>query len=108
MSALRAVITSMLAFTLLGIVLGTLLAPKVLSAELCGFTDDASTSRPCIQTVRDATSGLLRYQGYSAAGGAVVGMIVGIAFAASGRKKKQAAAQTATKTAEKPPEKPAA
>jgi hypothetical protein len=87
MTALRPIITSMLAFTLLGIVLGTLLAPTVLSAKLCGYSQDTLTSRPCMQTVQEATTGLLQYQGYGAGGGATVGMIVGIIFAVKSRKK---------------------
>lgn len=103
MAALRSVITAILAFTLLGIVLGTFLAPKVLSAELCGFTDDTMTSRPCVQTVQEATSGLLRYQAYSAAGGATLGLIVGLVFAVKGRNKKKAddAAAASSKPAPK-------
>ncbi len=87
MANVRTVLVFVFAFALLGIVLGTVLAPTVLSAELCGFTSDATTSRPCVQTVREATSGLLRYQGYSALGGGILGLGTGLFVVAKSRRK---------------------
>lgn len=82
----RTVLLFVFAFALIGIALGTLLAPTVLSAELCGFTSDVTTSRPCVQTVRDATAGLLRHQGYGALGGGIVGLVTGIVVVVRSRK----------------------
>lgn len=86
MAQARTVLLFVFAFALIGIALGTLLAPTVLSAELCGFTSDVTTSRPCVQTVRDATSGLLRHQGYGALGGAIIGLGTGVFVIVRSRK----------------------
>ncbi len=86
MSAVRPIFTSLLAFALLGIGLATYIGPMKISSDMCG---DSLTSRPCQATIDEATSRLLRYQGYGAAGGSVIGLIVGIAFIA-GRTKKPA------------------
>lgn len=107
MSALRTVITSMLVFTLLGIVMSTFFGPKLLVANLCGITQDAMTSRPCVQTVEEATTSLVRYQLYGAGGGATMGLVIGIAFLVNGRKKHAPEPAKPATQPTPPPSKPA-
>ena len=94
MASFRTVVISILAFTLLGIALGTALAPKILPTQICGVTMDAMTSRPCVLTVQEATSWVLQYQAYSALGGAILGLVVGLVFIAKGRRKPEPATVT--------------
>lgn len=101
MSAVRPVFTALLLFALLGIGLATYIGPLKISSDMCG---DALTSRPCQATINEATSRLLRYQGYGAAGGSILGLVVGIAFVAGrGKKKPEPVAPAPTPPQAKPP-----
>lgn len=97
MSNFRAVLTFAVIGTLLGIVVGTLAAPSILTGGMCGFTNDTQLNRPCIDTVQQATSGLIRYQLYSGLGGTVLGIAAGVFF--SVKRKKPAAQSTVDATA---------
>ncbi|MBS1152059.1 MAG: hypothetical protein H6Q89_3757 [Myxococcaceae bacterium] len=94
MSNFRAVLTFAVIGTLLGIVFATLAAPTILSNGLCGFSSDTQIQRPCLDTVQQATGGLIRYQLYGALAGTVVGLAAGIFFNVK-RKKAPAAAPAA-------------
>lgn len=94
MSNFRTVLTFAVCGTLLGIVLATVSAPSILTGSMCGFTNDNQLMRGCIDTVQHATSGLIRYQLYGGAAGAVAGIAAGVFFSVR-RKKKDAAAATA-------------
>ena len=100
MSNFRAVLTFAVIGTLLGIVTGTLVAPALLTNGLCGFTTDVQVNRPCLDTVQQATSGLIRYQLYGAIAGTVLGIAGGVFF--SVKRKKPATAPAAPASAPKP------
>jgi hypothetical protein len=101
MSNFRAVLTFAVIGTLLGIVIATLAAPSILSSSLCGFSNDALNQRPCLDTVQQATSGLIRYQLYGGVAGTVLGIAAGIFFNVK-RKKAPPAAPAAPAAAPKP------
>ena len=92
MSNFRAILTFAVCGTLLGIVFATLSASSILTGSMCGFTNDNQLMRGCIDTVQQTTSGLIRYQLYGGAAGAVVGIAAGVFF--SVRRKKAGAAGT--------------
>lgn len=94
MSNFRAVLTFAVCGTLLGIVLATLSASSILTGSMCGFTNDNQLMRGCIDTVQQTTSGLIRYQLYGGAAGAIVGVAAGVFFSVR-RKKKDAGAAAA-------------
>lgn len=94
MAFLKSVLTFVAVFTLFGGVLGTLLAPSMVTGELCGFAKDTSSIRPCVDTVERATASVLRYQRYGAIGGAGLGLVLGIGW--NLRRKKQPPATAAT------------
>ncbi|GEM_PF-3340366 len=91
MSNFRAVLTFAVVGTLIGIVLGTLTAPAMLTNGLCGFSNDIQLNRPCLDTVQKATSGLISYQLYGGLGGTVLGIAVGVFFSVRRKKKATAA-----------------
>lgn len=94
MSNFRAVLTFAVIGTLLGIIFATLASPTLLSNSLCGYTTDALLQRPCLDTVAQATSGLIRYQLYGAIAGTVFGIGAGIFFNVRRTKKVAASAST--------------
>ena len=100
MSNFRAALTFAIAGTLLGIIVGSLIAPSILTGSMCGFTNDVQLNRPCIDTVQQATAGLVRYQLYGGVVGTVVGLAAGIFFSVK-RKKPAAAASTVDASAPK-------
>lgn len=87
---LRPIVIFVLVFMLLGIFASSYLGPMWLKTSLCGFTQDQLTSRPCEQTVVDATALLIRYQLYGMGAGAGFGLILGVIFALRGRGEKNA------------------
>ncbi len=92
MSNFRAVLTFAVCGTLLGIVLATLSASSILTGSMCGFTNDNQLMRGCIDTVQQTTSGLIRYQLYGGAAGAIVGVAAGVFFSVRRKKKDDGAA----------------
>lgn len=86
MSNFRAVLTFAVIGTLLGIVVGTLIAPTILTNGLCGFSSDVQINRPCLATVQEATSGLIRYQLYGGVGGTLLGIAAGVFFSVKRKK----------------------
>lgn len=100
MSNFRAVLLFAVIGTLLGIVLATLSSPALISNSLCGFTNDAAVQRPCLDTVAQATSGLIHSQLYGGLAGTVLGLGAGIFF--NVRRKKKLPAASASTVAPKP------
>ena len=86
----RTLLTFAVVGTLVGIVLATLAAPSFIRADLCGFTADQQTSRPCLNTVQDSTSRLITAQRTGGAVGTGVGVGLG-AFFIVWRKRRAAA-----------------
>lgn len=92
-ASLRPIVIFVLVFMLLGIFAATYVGPMWLKTALCGFTQDTLTSRPCDQTVSDATSLLIRYQLYGMGAGAGFGLILGVIFTFRGRGDKKTEGQ---------------
>ncbi len=101
MTNFRAVLLFAVIGTLLGIVVGTLAAPKMLTSSLCGFSNDAQINRPCLDTVERATSGLISSQLWGGLVGTAIGIGGGVFFSVR-RKKKAADAPAAPSSAPKP------
>jgi hypothetical protein len=102
MSNFRAVLIFVLVGALLGIVIGTLSAETILTNGLCGFSNDVQINRPCLDTVRQATSGLIRYQLYGGLSGTVLGIAAGVFFSLRRKKKKSLDAPSEPVDAPKP------
>lgn len=71
----RTLVLAAIVGAFLGIVVATLSAEALISADLCGMTADTLTSRPCLDTVSTTVGLVIRTQGMGAAIGAVLGMI---------------------------------
>lgn len=102
MTNFRAVLTFAVIGTLLGIVFATLSAETILTTGLCGFSNDVQINRPCLDTVHQATSGLIRYQLYGGLAGTVVGIAAGVFFSIRRKKKLAASAPAEPAVAPKP------
>jgi len=78
MATFRALVIATILGAFVGIVLTTLAADSLISAELCGFTSDALTSRPCLDTVHSTVAKVIRTQMMGGGIGCVFGLVVGI------------------------------
>lgn len=104
MATARFLLTMTILGAFLGLVVATLVVPRLLPSTLCGITADDMTSRPCVATVEQATANLVRAQTVGGGIGGAFGLILAGVWAYKSRETAKVAgrAQTGAGGSDKP------